>query len=358
MKRSTRWMVVIVYYLSQSLGIVAFSYNYDTGKLETTFLITLYSSIISLLMFSSISLLFRIQWKPRNANGPELHFKIIALMALMRIIAVLITVLLNWHKRQDFIRTIKEFQHIRDKFLQKFEMSPKVEMYFEKAIRRKFYWGFLSNIVTFITSYDVLRGVFDIETPIIIIGLGLMSTVLNVIMTHFFFALLNVNVLLAVINEELKRILNTSAVLFKLQYLKKIKPGFLVNNCCKLADDLDVLAINQYNLQLIGEHISKMYELQSACIALNVYMNNISVIYMAYMLIQHEDLSHEYGQFVILFIVPLSLFFYYMDLHIFTINMLNFGDNIRKTGSLLKNRQPWLPTLDERFEKSVSYIKD
>ncbi|XP_065367031.1 putative gustatory receptor 59d [Calliphora vicina] len=353
MKRSTRWMILLVHYISQLLGIVAFSYNYDTGKLKTTFAITLYSSLVSVLMFSSVALLFRIQWKPRNANGPELHFKITALMCLIRIVAVLITVLLNWSKRQEFIRSIRDFQRLRHNLLQKFVMSSKVQQYFEKSIRSKFYWGLISNIMIFVGSYDILRGIFDLESPIIITGLGAMSTVLNVIMTHYFFALLNVNALLAVVNEEVKRILNTSSQLFKLQRLKQIKPGALITTCCQLADELDVLAINHYKLQLLGERVNRLYGLQGSCVMLTLYMNNISVIYMTYMIVQHEDLSQQLGILWTVIILSILLFFFYKDLYLFTLNMLNFGDYVQKTAGLLKSRQPWLPTLDERFEKSL-----
>ncbi|XP_065367034.1 putative gustatory receptor 59d [Calliphora vicina] len=357
MKRSTRWMIVIVYYTSQLLGMVAFTYNYDTGKLKTTFLSTFYSSMVSMLMFSSVTLIFRIQWKPRNANGPELHFKITALMCLIRIVAIIMTVLLNWSRRKEFIRTIKAFQHARDRLLKNSKMSEKVLKNFEKSIRTKFYWGLISNIIIFVNSYDILRGIFDIDSPIIITGLGTMATVLNLIMTHYFFALLNVNALLAVINEEVKQILNTSSVLFKLQRLKRIKPGAFVTACCKLSDKLDELAINQYNLQNIGVRVNRMYDLQGVCVVLTLYMNNISVIYMSYMVVQHEELSQEYGTITFMVIIPIALFFYYMDLHIFMVNMLNFGDYVEKTAYLLKNRQPWLPTLDERFEKSVSKLE-
>lgn len=135
MKRSTHWMIGIVYYTSQLLGVLAFSYNYDTGKLQTTFGITFYSCIISVLMFCFVPILFRVQWKPRNADGPELHYKINALMCLIRIAAVLITVLLNWSKRQEYIKTIRDFQHVRARILQKFVISEKVQHHFEKSIR-------------------------------------------------------------------------------------------------------------------------------------------------------------------------------------------------------------------------------
>ncbi|KAI8123753.1 putative gustatory receptor 59d [Lucilia cuprina] len=354
MKRSTRWMIICVYYISQLLGIVAFSYNYDTGKLKTTFSITLYSCLVSALMFCSIALIPRIQWKPRNANGPELHFKITALMCLVRIIAVLISVILNWIKRKEFIKNIKDFQNLRTNLLKKYVMSTKVQKYFEKSIRDKFYWGLMSNIMVFASSYDILRGIFDLESPLIITGLGTMSTVLNILMTHHFFALLNVNAHLAVVNEELRRILNTSSVLFKLQRLKKIKPGALITTCCNLTDELDDLAFYHYKFKLIGERVQRLYDLQGACVMLTLYMNNINVLYMGYMIVQHEELSQELGVYWTSIIVGIVLYFFYKDLHLFIINMLNFGDNVQRTADLLRNRQPWLPTLDERFEKIIN----
>ncbi|KAM7343934.1 putative gustatory receptor 59d [Cochliomyia hominivorax] len=353
MKQSTRWIILIVYYTSQLLGILPYSYNVDTGEKGTSLAITLYSSIISLFMFTSVPILFRVQWKPRNTNGPELHIKISALMCLIRIISVLITIIMNWVKKKEFIETLSELQRVKDNFLNKFKMSQKVENYFDNSIRSKFFWGFISNVMVFISSYDILRGTFNIDSPIIILGLGTLSTVLNIIMTHYFFALLNVNTLLAVINEEVKRILNTSSALFKLQRLKQIKPGVFMNTCCKLADELDELAMNQYKLQQIGEHVNRNYDIQGACVLVTLYMNNISIIYMSYMLFQHEELSQEFGVIWVMAILTIVLFFFYKDMHVFMVNMLQFGDFIAETASLLKNHQHWLPTLDERFEKSL-----
>ena len=354
MKPSIRRMIVVVYFVSQLLGLVAFSFNYDTGQVKTKLFITVYSAIISVLMFGTVPLLFRIQWKPRNANGPELHYKITAVMCLIRIVAVLITVILNWSKRMEFMQSIKQFQMIRKNLLDKFQMPLKVQRYYERGIQQKFYSGLISNIIVFLTSYDILRGVFDVESPLIITFVGIVATVLNVIMTHYYFALLNINALLTVVNEELKAILNSSATLFKLQRLKRIRPGFFITACCQLADNIDELACFQYDLQLMGQLVNKMYEVQGACVLLTLYLNNISVIYMFYMVVQHEQLSQDFGWAVILIVLPLTLACHYIDLNIFMMNILKLVDLCSESGQLLKDRQPWLPTLDERFEKSVS----
>ncbi|XP_046811716.1 uncharacterized protein LOC124421030 [Lucilia cuprina] len=158
-----------------------------------------------------------------------------ALISLIRILAILLTIILNWSRRQQFLRTIRDFQHLRKDLLKKFVMSKKVEQ----------------------------------------------------------------------------------------------------------------------NFVYLGVRVNSMYELPGACIVLTMYMNNISVIYMGYMLVQHEQLSQDYG-IIVLFLIPISLLFYYMELKIFIINMLNFGDLIKTTANLLQNRQPCLPSLDVRFEKSVS----
>lgn len=354
MSLSIRRIVVIVYFASQFLGLVAFSYNYNTGQVKTKLFITVYCAIISVLMFGTVPLLFRIRWRPRNLDGPELHFKISALMCLIRIVAVLVTVVYNWSKRCEFIQSIKRFQAIRQNLLEKFQMPPKVQRYFERGIKKKFYWGIIANIIVFLNSYDIIRSVFDVESPVIIIYVCIVATVLNVIMAHYYFAVLNVNALLAVINEEVKFILNSSATLFKLQRMKRIKPGAFITSCCQLADKLDDLACFQYDLLRLSERINKVYEIQGACVILTLYLSNISIIYMGYMLVQHEQLSQEYSWIILITVLPIALTFHYIDVKIFMMNVLKLGDLISETGQLLKNRQPWLPTLDERFEKSVS----
>lgn len=346
-------MFYIAYLISQLLGILPFSYDLHTGKAKTNSFITVYSAIMSIAMFGIIPLLWQVDWSLCTRNVPDLHIKINGLICLIRIAGVLVTVVLNWTERKEFMQTLNKFHRLRRAVLIKWPMSAEVENAYEYSLQSKFVWGIISNVFTIFGNISLVRNQFNVNSPLIAVLVSVMGTILNLILAHCFLAVVNVSALLAVINEEVKKSLDISCKLAEQQRAKTIKPGALITWCCKLADDLDELSVVQHRLIQLGERIHNMYDIQSACIMLDVYLTTISCIYMTYMLMQHEYLVHMYSV-PELCAFPVTLAVYFWDLKIFAHCMLRYQELIKETHSLLREYQPPLPTLDVRLENSVS----
>lgn len=353
MQRSTRWLYGIAYFCSRSMGLFAITYDLESGKARLSTLNSIYSGFMGLVMFCVVLLLTQIKLRSRNKKGSYLHFYINQLLIVMRILAVLLSMLLNWRKRHEQLSTINRFGWLRRKFGKRFYISAEIQNQFECSMRRKLSWALLCSMVIFASSYDLMKLVFDTEQHLILLAVSLISTGLTIQLSYYCFALLNVNTYFQHINKELKKILDATSLLFEQHCYGRIKPARLMTQCCKLSDDLDQLAWYQFRFQKTVDAVNDMYQVQGACVILNIYLNNIAVIYMSYMYSEHLDMASDHGPWLLVLFV-LGLLVFYMDLRNSLFIILKVQQLERKTAALLKDEQPWLPMLDERLEQSVS----
>ncbi|XP_065367047.1 putative gustatory receptor 59d [Calliphora vicina] len=347
MKRSTYFMISTVVFYAQLLGILNFCYDCRTGKAHIRAHVTAYSAIMSLTMFGVLTyFLFNMEIKTRPPGSAELHYKLNLLTAVIRIGGVILTVFYNWTKRKGSVELLNSYQTFCKKFLQKWQMQEKYVNYMECGIRFKLKRSFIAELLLFIVTVQNFREIFDMENPYILLPLALIPTVLNVVMTLYYFTILNINILMIIINDEVKRILNAANHICESGVRQE-------QACCHLADQLDELAVAQYIIKDYLKRINNMYDLQGVCVILDLYVNNICVIYMFTMMSAHLELWASYGEWVVYF-VPVAMFIYYMDLKLFLFAMLNTRDLVERTGELLKERQVSLLNMDERLERSLN----
>lgn len=291
--------------------------------------------------------------KPRPAGQADLHQKLYILMALIRLAGIVLSIVFNWIKRQEFIDNLNDLQNFREHFLKKYKMLKKYEKFFETEILKKLFWSSVCETLMASGTMQVLYDNFGVRNPWILTVLGLISTVLNLVICHYYFISLNVEILFSIIIDELKIILNSVGDIIRMQYAKYIGPGALMTLCCQYSDKLDDLAQAHRELQIIGDRINKMYYVQGVCVMLVLYMNNVCVLYMGYLMAHHEKIWPQLGE-TISYVMPLALLFYYIDSYLLIYLILRSTDKIAAPQELLKERQPWLPTLDRRLERSVS----
>ncbi|KAM7343935.1 putative gustatory receptor 59d isoform 1-T1 [Cochliomyia hominivorax] len=349
MKRSTHFMIKTVYIYAQLLGILNFCYNCRTGKARVKSSVTIYSAAICVLMFVvTLYFVLNLEIKTRPPGGAELHYKLNLLASAVRCIGVIITIFYNWTKRKDYVRLINSFRKFCRKFLKKWNLEEKYIKYLECGIRVKLKRSFLADIVMYLFIVNMFREIFDIENSFILLPLALIPTVLNVVMNLYYFAILNINTLMLIINEELKRVLDSAII------LNQTLPQNHIRHSSQMAEELDELALIQYQLWDYLKRINKMYDIQGVCVVLDLYVNNIYVIYMFCMFSEHFDLWISFGKWIAYFI-PLSFIIYYLDVKLFLFAMLNTIDLVEETGRLLKERKVWIPSnLDGRLERSLN----
>ncbi|KAI8123693.1 putative gustatory receptor 59d [Lucilia cuprina] len=343
MKRSTYWMLSTIYIYAQLLGILNFCYNCRTGRAHIKPYITAYSAIISLTMFGVLTyFLLNMEIKNHPAGSAELHYKLNLLTSIIRVVGVILTVFYNWTRRRESVQLINTYQQFCRRFLKKWQVEERFMQYLEHGIRVKLKRSFIADVLVYVIIYQHLGVIFDMENSYILLALALIPTVLNVVMTLYYFAILNINILMTIINEEIKRILNI---------ICETETGNCVKYC-HLADQLDDLAVAQGILKTFLKRINKIYNVQAICVVLDLYVNNIFVIYIFAMLSNHLDIWAYYGDWVVYF-VPVALFIWYLDIQLFIYVMLNTVDLMEKTGELLKGRPIWTSNLNDRLERSL-----
>ncbi|XP_075167406.1 putative gustatory receptor 36c [Haematobia irritans] len=347
MRRSTQWMIRANYYTSLVMGILSFVHDQETGEIYTTPFVTIYSTIASIGMFGHVPLLYYLEF-----NSPYLHVKINALLFVLRVLSLLVTVVTNWTKRQEFMDTLRDFRWTFDQYISQWPLSEKLEKKLDYTLRLKFHWGFVTWITLMLGTYEFFKMQFKLDKFFVILPMMIMSSLFNVVMTNYYLCMVHLNILLWGINDEVNQILTTSSYLWQSQKSHQIGQGILVTHCCKLSDDLDNLALMQHRIHLLGNRINNMYGIQGVSIMLMVYLNNMAVIYMTYTSLKYNQQVMEHFSTWSLLLIPFFLAFYYIDLGIFMLSMMNFQEAFVKTRELLRDRQPCSPILDERLEES------
>lgn len=355
MKRTTYVLLRIIFHYSQLLGVVNFHYDRETGEARKNVYITVYSFCITVAMFGVIPYFaLTLEIKTRPPGAADIHYKLNLILTQIRIGGVLITLVLNWIKRDNFIKLINKLQNFIKTFLQKWLVAEKFEKYLDNGIQKKYSRSLMADFAMFMGSLQVFRDILDVENPMILLALALIPTVLNIIMENYYFAILNVNILVILINDEIKRILKSRATLYAQQRSKCINSRNLTMRCSQLADELEDLSADLLKLQKFVKCLSQMYDIQGVCCIFALYINNISVIYILCMLSRHQEIWAAHVGSWAIYLLPVGLCVFYSDLYLFFRVMIDYQELVEHAAQLLQDNQFWYPNLNETLEKSVS----
>ncbi|XP_073844142.1 putative gustatory receptor 59c [Musca autumnalis] len=282
MLRAARYLTVLVYLYSLLLGVVAFTYDVDTGYVCKKTTLTIYCLFINLLTLAGVVAFARnMEIKMQKSGQPDLHYKLLVTMTIIRITGVLMVLAVNWLRRNDFVNNLNLLQEFRARYLRKIRNHEKHLDFFNQQIVLKFLIGGLSEMVMFFGTIQIMHQIFEVNNPVILTILGLMSTVLNLMSSHYFFIVLNLQILFRIMIDELKSLLRTMEELFRRHYRNRIGQGLFSILCCQLSDDLDYLARNHSELQLLGDKINRMFYIQGCCVFLVLYLNNICIFHIS-----------------------------------------------------------------------------
>lgn len=350
MKRSTYLMIDVLYIGATLLGALNFSFDRRTGAVRAKTHITIYSGFINVMVVTVVLYLaVTIEFKTTSPGRDELYYKFNVFLMVTRLTIVLINLLYNWINLSHFIHVMNSFRNFSVKFIRKWAAHKIYEKHLERGICRRCQYTFLADICIYIGTVLDLRDLYDIESDLVLLFLALIPTSLNVLMTFYFIPILNTNILLAIINNELRRILATA---FGLQQNKQSK-STLVRQSQKLSKELDDLAEAQSKLKTFYKSINKMFNLQSACLMLNLYVSNICVFYLFCLFCSEVILWNGYKDWTV-YHVPIYLLIYYMDLKVFMFEVLKTEDLMKNTPEILRELCDVEQKIDKCLEKSVS----
>lgn len=356
MRGTFGWIITISYYISQQLGILTFSYDRATGKFYTSTIGTIYCALMTLDMIGLIIIiLLYLDFNQIHFMNAELHVKIQESVSVIRIIGVVITIIRNWTKREEFMWDLNQLQQLREDFLRKWPVNPKAQRIFETTVIWKFICSLLWNVLFWLNCYWI--AIIELSWCKYLGGLiNIMTLCLNMVMNLYHIHITWINLMLTVINEEVDKILEMSQKLSQLQVAKEIGPGALITLCCKLSDDLDELALTQFAVQRLMGRVKEVCEFQGVCVLLNMYMDNVALMYLLYIILIKTDYITVNMNSWSTYVMPITLIIYGMDLIILYKDLLKTEDLFRTTAKLLRESELFPLPLDERLEQSVSLI--
>ncbi|TMW43256.1 hypothetical protein DOY81_011665 [Sarcophaga bullata] len=335
MKRSTFLMIDVVFIYALLLGGLNFSFDRRSGIARVKPYILIYSAVMNLIMVAIIIYFtVTIDFKTRPPGRDELSYKFTMLLLLIRATAIITTLLCNWINLSDFVKFINAYRNFSLHFIRKWRAHEKYEKHMEQGIRLRCICTVLVDILMYLGAIIDLQDIFDINN--------------NLMLLFYYFAILNTNVLLIIINDELKRILATAFILHQ-----NHSRATLARHGQTLAKELDELAESQLKLNAFIKRINKIFDLQGACVMLDFYVNNIYVIYLSCLLYNDDAFLNgfEDGLAYILFTFYAI---YYTDLKVFMFNILRLGDLMKKTVEILKERYYLGQQMEKSLEKSFT----
>uniref|UniRef100_A0A454A0K3 Gustatory receptor n=1 Tax=Stomoxys calcitrans TaxID=35570 RepID=A0A454A0K3_STOCA len=346
MGRTTEWLIRATYINSVLFGVTSLCYVESTGEVYTKPLLTIYNALANIGMLTLVP-----HFRRLNLNSPFLSVQINSLIFALQAVSSLIAVVINWTKRGVFVKTLNDLSSTRLQFMHRWPLSEKIKQKYENTTRRKVLFGYMAMVGIMLGSIEYVQLELKQNSFYMIVAAIIMITIVNMVLLNYFLCIVNLNVILWAINEELEKILQTVHQLWNLRIMGLIGPGTLISQCCKLSDDLDELAAIQHRLYLLGNRINRMYDIQTTCVLIMVYLNNICTFYMYYPSKQNIQILAEYSSWTKA-IMPFVLMLHYIDLILFLKGMTNFEESIMATGKLLREQQLFYPALDMRLEES------
>ncbi|XP_013116150.2 putative gustatory receptor 59c [Stomoxys calcitrans] len=348
MRRSTQWMIRASYITSVLFGVTSLCYVENTGEVYTKPLVTIYSALANMAMLALVPHFLHLDY-----NAHSLPVLTNSLIFVLKAVGSIITVIINWTNREVFVKTLNDLASIRCKFMRRWPLSDKIKEKFETILRRKLLLGFITLAAIMLSSIEYIQTQLKIESFYAILPAIMVNCIINMVIMNYFLCITHLNVLLWAINEELEKILKSTYQLWHLRIMGQIGLGTWITQCCRLSDNLDELAVAQHHLHLLGNRINRMYDTQTACVLVMVYLNNLSMIYMSYPTTQKAKLFDEFSSWALV-VMPILMILYYIDLVFFVRGMIEFEESFIATSKLLRERKLLYPALDVRLEESVS----
>ncbi|KAH8398946.1 hypothetical protein KR222_001417 [Zaprionus bogoriensis] len=334
----TRCLLVYAYLYGRFVGVINFEIDLRTGRARYTRFATVYSALsnglsIGLAPWLATGDLIHTFW----SHAGFLHEYLLIVILSGRILCVYFTIFTRWRQREQFVRLVNIFRLL---MLQK----PLVKRLCRRGIISKVISITLSELFQMVLGIIILWDKLSVAVFIGTLFFYTLNALVNVIISHYYFALLNIHGHYILLNEELRLVLNEAWLLET-----ERRRGVSILKCCALADRLEVVAQSQYLLQQLLENISHLFGIQIICMTLSYYLSSISVIYLAFSEFRGTSIILNRNQFA-LAVICLEFICYFVDIHI-TVNVIYaLLDAHAEMVRLLSEHTILAPGLDQRLE--------
>ncbi|EDW73694.2 uncharacterized protein Dwil_GK19341 [Drosophila willistoni] len=202
-------------------------------------------------------------------NPNYLHQYVFLVVGIVRVCGVFVTILFRWRERQELVKLVNALYQL-------FVKRPHVERLYRRGVLNKFLFALLSELLQMFIMLTAVseRLTFGIGLQLYIISI--ITAILNVIVTQYYFAMLNIHGHYILLIQELRDVLDA------ISQLNPHRMGVFITKCCFLADQMDNIAERQSQLQALIKRISKVFGAQYFCINFTYFLTNVATIYFTY----------------------------------------------------------------------------
>lgn len=331
------------YRYSRLLGVINFEINVRTGHARITRgakIIAMLANalIICLIPFLHSSTFMQSLWQ----SAGLMHEYLILMVVSIRLGCVAVTLLSRWGQRRQLVRLVNTFRHMTLRRPQVIGMWP-------RGVLRKVISGALSESVQLISGFISIYNVMTWSFCASLLALSTMTALMNVIVSHYYFALLNIHYQYRLLNQELRELLDETRAL---QW--ETRSGARMTKCCCLADRLEEIAQTQMNLQMLAKRTSGIFGIQAFCVSISSYISIVGTIYYTFTTYK-RGFSQNWNP-AYFGLITLQVFSYIADVMLTLDNIYYVHVHHAELHHLLEQYATFAPGLDSRLERVVSSI--
>lgn len=308
---------------------------------------SVYAALMSVMTIGSVPWLMNSQviheiW----SLAGHLHEYLFLAMLTGRILCIILTIITRWWQRRLYVHLVNVLQRLAKE-------KPQVMGLWRKGVISKIVIITLSELCQLMLSLTVLRDKLTFQMSLGVIILSVTSIQVDVVISQYFFALLNIHGHYLLLNEELRQLLDETRSLET-----ERRRGVYIIKCCALADRLDIIAGTQYLLQTLVQQISHIFGLQIWTMSTSYYMSIVGFIYFTFSEIHASTMTIMWS-YVGLGMMSMGVVIYFTDMHISVNIVYAVLDLHAKMIDLLSQHAVMGFKLDKRLEAAVRslYLK-
>ncbi|KAH8355204.1 hypothetical protein KR093_008299 [Drosophila rubida] len=330
-------MLRLSYYYSLFLGVLNFEIDTRNGHARLTTQSTVYAAVVNVLMVCLLPLLtqselLHLMW----VHAGLIHEYLFLVVMGMRMGCVIATLFSRWLQRHRLLHLVNAVRRLAIE-------RPQVVRMWRRGVIKKFLSVFASELVQMLGNILTLQTFLTFNLVISIFSLYMLTALLNVIISHYYFIMLNIRSHYMLLKQELRCILAETRCLER----EPRQASFMIK-CCTLADRLEAIAARQSELQRLVDLMSRIFGLQGCCISTTSYITCIGSIYFTFCAVKRTA-GMSLNPFYYL-LIAVELIVYFVDLQITVNNIYTVLDEHRELVQLLEEYPTFASGLDRRLE--------
>lgn len=342
MDLAVRSILRLSYRYARLLGVINFEINLRTGRARITRRSTIIALLVNVVIITLIPMLSLSSfWSTMWDSAGLLNEYLILVVMGLQIGCVAITLLSRWGHRRQYVRLVNTFRKLT-------LLRPQVIPMWRRGVLKKVISVVLNESMQIFSSFLTIYEVLTWRLCIFLIVLSSMTSLVNVIISHFYFALLNIHHQYRLLNQDLRLLLDETR---SLQW--ETRSGTRMIKCCSLADRLDIIALTQTHLQLVMKRISQIFGIQGFCVATSMYISIIGTVYYTYT--TYKSGFSKIWNPAYFGLITLQIVAYIADVMITLDNIYNVQEHHAELLRLLEQYTTFAPGLDTRLERVVGF---